>query len=414
MSKARDIASAAPAPSTVSATELGYVDGVTSAIQTQINSKIGQSTAINPSTFTTSGDLIQATGSGTFARLGTGTSGQYLTTNGTTNSWGSITGLPVTWTPRLAPTGLNFGSITSNGSNIFVAVGESGQLYSSTDTGVTWTSRTSGFGANQINSVAYGAGIFVAVGAAGTITSSTDGITWTARTAGVAANSIYCVEFLNSNFVATAAGASGGTGGITTSTDGITWTKRTTPATTSANLYSVTYGNGYYVATGSFSTTAGIYSTNLSTWTALPTSVTIGCHYVAYDSVANTFMAMPIGNNDYYVVSANPSSAWTKPTGNPYVTPIYSSSLNGQIKIYNNRYYILNGYSSVYMGANIMNCSQSYGTASNTGFNYFYQNIPYPTQTTSTANFASGYALFITATGGFVLSTLYGRIYTSF
>jgi hypothetical protein len=36
---------------------------------------------------TTSGDLIQGTGSGTFARLATGTSGQFLTTNGTTNSW---------------------------------------------------------------------------------------------------------------------------------------------------------------------------------------------------------------------------------------------------------------------------------------------------------------------------------------
>jgi hypothetical protein len=35
MTKARDIASAAPAPSTVSTTELGYLDGVTSAIQTQ-------------------------------------------------------------------------------------------------------------------------------------------------------------------------------------------------------------------------------------------------------------------------------------------------------------------------------------------------------------------------------------------
>ena len=39
MSKARDIASAAPAPSTVSATELGYIDGVTSAIQTQLDAK---------------------------------------------------------------------------------------------------------------------------------------------------------------------------------------------------------------------------------------------------------------------------------------------------------------------------------------------------------------------------------------
>ena len=37
MSKARNIASAAPAPAGVTTTELGYVDGVTSAIQTQIN-----------------------------------------------------------------------------------------------------------------------------------------------------------------------------------------------------------------------------------------------------------------------------------------------------------------------------------------------------------------------------------------
>ena len=44
MTKARDIASAAPAPSTVSATELGYVDGVTSAIQTQIDTKAPTST----------------------------------------------------------------------------------------------------------------------------------------------------------------------------------------------------------------------------------------------------------------------------------------------------------------------------------------------------------------------------------
>ena len=45
MTKARDIASAAPAPSTVSATELGYLDGVTSAIQTQITAKQDSSTA---------------------------------------------------------------------------------------------------------------------------------------------------------------------------------------------------------------------------------------------------------------------------------------------------------------------------------------------------------------------------------
>lgn len=65
MTKARDIANAGTAFTTVTPTELGYVDGVTSAIQTQLNSK-----AAYPSQ--------------------TGNSGEYLTTNGTTTSWDVI------------------------------------------------------------------------------------------------------------------------------------------------------------------------------------------------------------------------------------------------------------------------------------------------------------------------------------
>jgi hypothetical protein len=44
MTKARDLASAATALSAVSPTELGYLDGVTSAVQTQINTV---TTAVN-------------------------------------------------------------------------------------------------------------------------------------------------------------------------------------------------------------------------------------------------------------------------------------------------------------------------------------------------------------------------------
>jgi hypothetical protein len=66
MTKARDIASAAPAPAGVTSTELGYVDGVTSALQTQLNAK-----AEYPSQ--------------------TGNNGKYLTTNGTSPSWGTVT-----------------------------------------------------------------------------------------------------------------------------------------------------------------------------------------------------------------------------------------------------------------------------------------------------------------------------------
>ena len=43
MSKARDLANAGTALTTVDATELGYLDGVTSAIQTQINTKAASS-----------------------------------------------------------------------------------------------------------------------------------------------------------------------------------------------------------------------------------------------------------------------------------------------------------------------------------------------------------------------------------
>jgi hypothetical protein len=79
MSKARDLAGAATALNAVTPTELGYLDGVTSAVQTQLNSKIGQANAINPSTVTTKGDILAATGSGTIVRQGVGSNGQVLT-----------------------------------------------------------------------------------------------------------------------------------------------------------------------------------------------------------------------------------------------------------------------------------------------------------------------------------------------
>lgn len=58
---------------TTTATEIGYVNGVTSAIQTQLDGKTDEST------LTTKGDIYAATGAGTIVRVGVGTNGHVLT-----------------------------------------------------------------------------------------------------------------------------------------------------------------------------------------------------------------------------------------------------------------------------------------------------------------------------------------------
>lgn len=58
--------------SAVTATELGYVSGVTSAIQTQLNAKVATST------LTTNGDILYRDGTGTVTRLPVGTNGYVL------------------------------------------------------------------------------------------------------------------------------------------------------------------------------------------------------------------------------------------------------------------------------------------------------------------------------------------------
>lgn len=69
------------AAATTTATEIGYVNGVTSAIQTQLNARIAN-------TLTSStGDMIYASGANTPARLAIGTNGYALQSNGTIPVW---------------------------------------------------------------------------------------------------------------------------------------------------------------------------------------------------------------------------------------------------------------------------------------------------------------------------------------
>lgn len=115
MTKARDLADGASALSAVSATELGYLDGVTSAVQTQINSKQAVVSGVNdteigyldgvtsavqtqldakiPKTLTTTtGDIIYASSANTPARLGIGSTAQVLTVSGGVPAWATPSG----------------------------------------------------------------------------------------------------------------------------------------------------------------------------------------------------------------------------------------------------------------------------------------------------------------------------------
>jgi len=106
MTKARDLANSAAAFAAVSATELGYVDGVTSAIQTQMDAKIAKTLT------TTTGDTIYASAANTPAALAIGTTGQVLTVAAGLPSWATATAGSMTLLSTTAITNVASISIT--------------------------------------------------------------------------------------------------------------------------------------------------------------------------------------------------------------------------------------------------------------------------------------------------------------
>jgi hypothetical protein len=105
----------------------------------------------------------------------------------------------------------------------YVAVGNSGTIYTRPLVGTSWTARTSGT-SSTLYGVTYGNGLYVAVGSSGSsgsdgaILTSSDGITWTSSTsAGV--GGFRGAAYGNSTFVIV-----GSDGKIFTSSNGTSWT----------------------------------------------------------------------------------------------------------------------------------------------------------------------------------------------
>ena len=148
MTKARDLANAGTALTTVSATELGYLDGVTSAVQTQINSKIGQSTAINPTIVDAKGDIVAATAADTVARLAVGANDTVLTADSSTATglkWATPAG-GGGWTSlasgSLSGSALTLTSISQSYKNLRLIIRDA-QFSNSTEPGIRMNGVTS-------------------------------------------------------------------------------------------------------------------------------------------------------------------------------------------------------------------------------------------------------------------------------
>jgi photosystem II stability/assembly factor-like uncharacterized protein len=138
---------------------------------------------------------------------------------------------------------LAFGIVS--GATIYVAVGNSGNIFTSADL-VTWTTvSTTG---NDLYNVSSPNGVFVATGANGTLLTSADASTW------VAPNSNTPKALRGATYgTGSAAGASaqyvvvGDSGTIVTSTDGRTWSPTTLPGL--PNLRAIRFGRRF-VAVG--------------------------------------------------------------------------------------------------------------------------------------------------------------------
>jgi len=104
----------------VSSTEIGYLDGVTSAIQTQLDAKTAKST------LTTTGDIYYASGASTPARLGIGSTGNVLTVASGIPSWaapasGGMT-LINTGGTTLSGSSTTISSIPATYTNLYVVI----------------------------------------------------------------------------------------------------------------------------------------------------------------------------------------------------------------------------------------------------------------------------------------------------
>jgi hypothetical protein len=195
------------------------------------------------------------------------------------------------WKEPSSGTGRSLRDVAYGGS-AFVAVGEGGTILSSPD-GVIWTWRDSGTGFD-LNGVGHGQGTFVAVGDGGVVLTSLDGLTWRMRDSGTH-QGLNKIVFGKDTFV-----AAGRKGTLLTSTDGTVWTLESSG--TRGDLDGIAYGKETFVAVGA----AILTSSDGKNWTAGTTGTSHRLYGVAYGG--GVFAA--VADNGAILTSSD-GSKWT-------------------------------------------------------------------------------------------------------
>lgn len=303
----------------MNATQGGGKAGPSSEVKTVTTRYAGASWTKNSAAVLGATTLTDVTFDGTDLFLAVGAGGKlFSSTSGLT--WSAVT-------PSISPTvSSNLNSVMCSGDadsdghcDRYLVVGDSGTILTNaldSDEVVTWTNLTaSTLTTANLNKVILGSSLYVAVGDGGTILTSSDGLTWAAQTVG--SENLYDVAYLNSVYLAV-----GAKGTLLTSADGLTWTAVTSG--TSNDLRGLAFGKYvdssetttyYFVAVGA----AGTVLTNTST--AL-TSTTLSAAWTLQAappgspdlySLAYGAQFMAIGSNGAVVYGRNPTapSSWT-------------------------------------------------------------------------------------------------------